>query len=285
MKPIHFLIIILLFSSLAGCAWPSSTPQSEAFDPVAYVDGIWDSRIIPTFDEEAVELRKILSEIMPDADGIVPKDELIPVAEKYGRITLGDSHVYMVKGSGRVLSVDTENIRGTAEVALDGYEGPIQVLLYIGPRISTYEHSVREAVGFIKFQYFVGATDASRVTREINRRIVTTVLSGIDRENLSPATLTRALLEGMVEELWQFHESASDECRARHRRVVASGNGVRRNPLLAGIIARRAGLPVYLPRHTEEASFGAALAAGVGIGAFPDFDAACRCVQYVGAIA
>ena len=27
--------------------------QSEVFDPVSYVDGIWDSQLIPTFDENA----------------------------------------------------------------------------------------------------------------------------------------------------------------------------------------------------------------------------------------
>ena len=37
--------------------------QSEAFNPVSYVDGVWDTKLIPTFDEKAVELAKILSEI------------------------------------------------------------------------------------------------------------------------------------------------------------------------------------------------------------------------------
>ena len=33
--------------------------QSEAFDPVAYVDGIWNSKLLPAFNEKAVELPKI----------------------------------------------------------------------------------------------------------------------------------------------------------------------------------------------------------------------------------
>jgi predicted lipoprotein len=32
--------------------------QSEAFDPVAYVDGIWESKLLPAFNEKAVELSK-----------------------------------------------------------------------------------------------------------------------------------------------------------------------------------------------------------------------------------
>ena len=41
------------------------TVQDEAFDPVAYVDGIWESRVLPTFNEEAVELSEVLNEMEP----------------------------------------------------------------------------------------------------------------------------------------------------------------------------------------------------------------------------
>ena len=63
------------------------TVQSEAFDPVAYVDGIWESELLPTFNEKAVELAKVLSEMEPDASGTAPKDELIAIANRYGLIT------------------------------------------------------------------------------------------------------------------------------------------------------------------------------------------------------
>src|SRR3972149_1060699 len=62
--------------------------QSEAFDPVAYVDGIWTSELLPTFNEKAVNLSKILSEMQPDANGTVPKDSLTVIANKYGLITV-----------------------------------------------------------------------------------------------------------------------------------------------------------------------------------------------------
>ena len=108
---------------------------------------------------------------------------------------------------------------------------------------------------------------------------------GIDQINFSPANLTRAVLEGMVEELWQFYLAGPPQTRAGHTRVIASGNGVRRSPLLGRAIARRFGLPVFVPQHTEEASFGASLAAAVGIGVFEDFAQAGAIVHYLGAIA
>ena len=157
-------VAVLLFLILAGrygftvvsIEDAEKAVQSEAFDPVAYVDGIWESKLLPTFNEKAVELPKILSEMKPDANGTAPKDELIAIANQYGLITVGEAHVYMVKGSGKIVSVNAETSLGTAEVALDGYDGPIKVLLYIGTRIPSDETSVRDAVGFHYIWRFQG---------------------------------------------------------------------------------------------------------------------------------
>ena len=167
-----------------------NTVQSEAFDPVAYVDGIWESRILPTFDENAVELSEILSEIEVDASGTAPKDELIVVAERYGLITVGEAHVYMVIGSGTIVSVDAETSLGTAEVVIDGYDGPIKALLYIGTRIPSDDTSVRDSVGFIAFGDFKEQTEYGKAATEINKRVLATALGGIDRDNLAGKTIS-----------------------------------------------------------------------------------------------
>ena len=166
------------------------TVQSEAFDPVAYVDGIWESRLLPTFNEKAVELPKILSEMEPDASGTVPKDELIAIAERHGLITVGEAHVYMVKGSGTIVNVNAETSLGTAEVALDGYDGPVKALLYIGTRIPSDDTSVRDSVGFIAFGDFKEQTEYGKAATEINKRVLATVLGDIDRDNLVGKTIS-----------------------------------------------------------------------------------------------
>ena len=166
------------------------TVQSEAFDPVAYVDGIWESRLLPAFNDEAVELSKILSEMEPDASGAAPKDNLIEVTDQYGLITDGEAHIYMVKGTGTIVSVDADTSLGTAEVELNGYGGPIKVLLYIGTRIPSDNTSVRDAVGFITFGDFKEQTEYGKAATEINKRILTTVLGDFDRENLVGKTIS-----------------------------------------------------------------------------------------------
>ncbi len=185
-------VAILLFLILAGrygftvvsIADAEKAVQNEAFDPVTYVDGIWDSKLLPTFNEKAVELSTILSEIELDAGGTASKDALTAIAEHYGLITVGEAHVYMVKGSGVIVSVNAETSLGTAEVALDGYDGPVKALLYIGSRIPSDDTSVRDAVGFITFGDFKEQTEYGKVATEINKRVLATVLGDIDKNRL-----------------------------------------------------------------------------------------------------
>ncbi len=191
-------VAVLLFLILAGrygftvvsIEDAEKAVQSEAFDPITYVDGIWEAKLLPTFNEKAVELPKILSEMNPDASGTAPKDELIAIANQYGMITVGEAHVYMVKGSGKIVSVNAETSLGTAEVALDDYDGTIKVLLYVGTRIPSDETSVRDAVGFITFGDFKEQTEYGKAASEINKRVLSTVLSSIDRDNLVGKTIS-----------------------------------------------------------------------------------------------
>jgi predicted lipoprotein len=160
------------------------TVQEEAFDPVAYVDGIWESRLLPTFNEQAVKLSEVLNEMEPDASGKAAKENLTDVANQYGLITVGEAHVYMVEGSGRIVDVNAETSLGTAEVVIDGYDGPIKTQLYIGTRIPSDDTSVRDGVGFIAFGDFKEQTEYGKAATEINKRILSTVLGDIDRDNL-----------------------------------------------------------------------------------------------------
>jgi predicted lipoprotein len=163
---------------------------SEAFDPVSYVNGIWDSRLLPAFNEKAVDLPNILSEMEVDANGTASKDDLIAITNQYGLITVGEAHVYIVKGSGRIINVNAETSLGTVEVILDGYDGPIKVLIFVGTRIPSDETSVRDAVGFINFGDFKEQTEYGKVASEINKRVLSQVLGGVDRNSLMGKTIS-----------------------------------------------------------------------------------------------
>lgn len=88
-------------------------------------------------------------------------------------------------------------------------------------------------------------------------------ITGISTENFTPEQLTRGVLEGMTNELYDMYAAMG----IKKSGVVGSGNGIRKNKALTEIAAAKFGNTVKIPCHTEEASFGAAmfgmLAAGI----------------------
>ncbi len=97
--------------------------------------------------------------------------------------------------------------------------------------------------------------------------------SGLSPDNFTPGHFARALLEGMADGFYAFFERMKPAVGTRPL-LVGAGNGVRRNRLLAQILARRFGMPLLIPTRTEEAAVGAAIAAAIGLGLFADSDTA-----------
>lgn len=95
---------------------------------------------------------------------------------------------------------------------------------------------------------------------------------GIDFENFSPGGVSRAVLEGIAGALAGFVEQhrSLPEASGEFTRVIATGNAVRRNPLLAESLARAFRLTVFTPEHEEEAAYGAAVLAGARTGLWSD---------------
>jgi len=191
--------LLLLLVAVAGCVllWSTgftvvrsddASTKPAVFDPVAYVDGSWDE-IVTTIRDDSVDLAEILTAMAPDPDGLVQKTALKAVTEKYGVITQGEAHVYKVKVTGTVTSVDVESSVGTIEITLDGYTGPVTVQVYVGSRIPSDESSVRDSVGFISFGDFRDQTEYGKVASEINVRIKA-MLSDIDVAALEGARVT-----------------------------------------------------------------------------------------------
>jgi predicted lipoprotein len=169
-----FIIILLILVWIYGFTVVSIEETeklkiSEEFNPAAYVEDIWETSLIPALEERALDLSELLWKMEPD-EGTISKERLIPITEEYGLITVGEAHVYAVKGRGQVIDVKTKTSLGKVEISLDGYTGPIKVNLYIGPRIPSDESSVRDGVGFIEFGDFREQTEYGKVNLEINKR-------------------------------------------------------------------------------------------------------------------
>jgi len=95
--------------------------------------------------------------------------------------------------------------------------------------------------------------------------------AGLSPETLTPGHLTRALLEGMAEAFHGFYERMAQQVGPRGG-LVGAGNGIRRNPLFADILAERFERPLRVPAQSEAGAWGAAALTGVRLGLLPDLD-------------
>lgn len=87
--------------------------------------------------------------------------------------------------------------------------------------------------------------------------------TAIDRENLTAGNLTRAVMEGIVTELKEFGENANLK---DIKNIIASGNAIRRNPIMLDIISSIFATPCQIGVFAEEAALGAAIATATGLG-------------------
>ena len=86
---------------------------------------------------------------------------------------------------------------------------------------------------------------------------------GIREAQFTPGALAAGVLRGMAEELHSMYETMP---HTQITQLAASGNAIRRNPVLRRILSDVFGMPVSVPAAEEEAAFGAAMYAAVGAG-------------------
>lgn len=105
-------------------------------------------------------------------------------------------------------------------------------------------------------------------------------VNGLGAENFTPQHLILGVLNGMADEFHRMQRLMELPPERIFRRLIASGNGVRRNKPFRKMLARHFGMPLYIPSHKEEASFGAAVYALVSAGVFPSLEEAQRLIRY-----
>lgn len=103
---------------------------------------------------------------------------------------------------------------------------------------------------------------------------------GVSVGNFTPANVGRAVLNGIAAGMEMFYRLAGTAGPWPAERIIATGNAVRRNPLLIQRLANVLQLPVDVPVHREEAAYGAALLAGAQTGLWRTLSEAGRCIRH-----
>ena len=92
-------------------------------------------------------------------------------------------------------------------------------------------------------------------------------ITGLSPHNFTARHLARAVLEGMARSLHDGYAAIQQVTGRSQTKLIAAGNGLRENPLLAEIVSASFGLPIHFTPHREEAAYGAGLIAAYDCGA------------------
>jgi predicted lipoprotein len=146
-----------------------------AFDKQAFVDGVWQSKVLPAVDADAVDATTLLPALAADPES---------ASKQYGsQAGTGSPYAFLVRGTGTVTEVDEEAPSHPVTVKVDGLEGKdSNVQVVTGPVIAGT--ALRDAVKFIKFSDFTNQLDYADAGTGLNEKVKSDVLAGVSAKDL-----------------------------------------------------------------------------------------------------
>jgi predicted lipoprotein len=157
----------------------SAVAGSQNLSPDKYVAAIWSSKVLPAVKKSAVDLPTLLADLRKDRAG---------TAKRFGHYSVLDAPpAFLVKGTGRVVSVDTLSLISKAGIALGSGTKP-DVFIQIGPIISGTD--VRDALPFVNFNQFVNQVQYGEVAIAFNSKVRESALAKVDLAKLKGKHVT-----------------------------------------------------------------------------------------------
>lgn len=141
-----------------------------------------------------------------------------------------------------------------------------------GRAYAILERFLRSCVGTDESQYEKMEQLARAGQQQKDRMKVNTTFNGtrvhpelrgsilnVSEENFTPEGLVYGVLEGMAAELYEMFRVIQKGTGIQAEHLIASGNGLRRNPVLQEICSDMFGATLTLADYREEAACGAAV--------------------------
>ncbi|MDR3336595.1 MAG: DUF2291 domain-containing protein [Treponema sp.] len=139
-------------------------------DPKGYANEIWDSMVVPRVEEMALDFKILAADMEAGEEG---------TSEEYGyRLSERNSYNFAVKGTVKLLSIDTSSASGSASLDVYPFDGTEDCRLRIGPVLQGY--ALRDIQSGISPSSFVNQVDWARLATELNNKVKETVLAEID---------------------------------------------------------------------------------------------------------
>ncbi len=170
-------LLVVVGLVLSGCTMATVRTLDEdeeakqGFSGEEYVDDIWESRVLPTYEEQAQDLPTLLTQINADQDAAI---------EQYGHRSGTGAYSFMVRSEAQVVDFDTSSRAGIMTVDLPPYDGEPDATLTIGPLIKISQRAaVRDAVGFIEYGSFTNQQEFAAVANAMGDLVVTAIADAL----------------------------------------------------------------------------------------------------------
>jgi predicted lipoprotein len=191
----YLFVGLFLISALPGCTLATvrtldeDKASKQGFSGEDYVAQIWESKVLPTYLEQAQDLPTLLALIASDQQSAITQ---------YGHRSGTGPYSFMVKGEGKIAKLDTTSRTGVLLVDLNPPDGTPDITLIIGPLIKISQRAaVRDAVGFVEYGNFVNQQEFADVANAMGDRITAMVATALGAENVDAIrTLDPTSLEG-----------------------------------------------------------------------------------------
>ena len=145
---------------------------------MAYVDKIWESKVLPAVKDKAIDFDTLYTAIK------LNKDE---ASAKYGH-QVGTPFSFLTRFEGKVKEVNTTSRAGKMTVETQAGGNAVPLVVQIGPVLQGT--AIRDAVGFITFNEFVNQLQFADVADELNTRAYNNALKDKQLDSLVGKTVS-----------------------------------------------------------------------------------------------
>lgn len=133
--------------------------SADKFDAEGYVTRMWDSRILPSMRERAVDLRTLMEAVRSNEK---------TAGEKYGYRAVAEQNPYNFSVTGRVkiLSANVKSRNGRAEADVEPFDGQPDITLQLGP---IYKGTaLRDCLDFVSFDDFKNQVEFAKLATQLS---------------------------------------------------------------------------------------------------------------------
>jgi predicted lipoprotein len=152
------------------------TKTGTGFQAAQYVEAVWEERVLPLYEKEAVDYATVLAALQADRTA---------AAGRYGlkRETGEPFYVFKVRGTARVVEFDDSSRNGVIRVDLEPADGKVDATLQVGPVV--LGTAIRDSLEFVQFTDVGNQLQFADLANQLNARMLKDSVAPLDLANIA----------------------------------------------------------------------------------------------------